>query len=80
MCPALQPQHNHKDSYEEDVNVRHHRSRWAMLMYYPQKVTSDMGPTGVTPGSQYFSDPESLKSLNEFGFNGRSGHDHSGSL
>ena len=66
-------QHNHKDSYEEDVNVRHHRSRWAMLMYYPQKVTSDMGPTGVTPGSQYFSDPESLKSLNELGLTGEAG-------
>ena len=66
-------QHNHKDSYEEDVNVRHHRSRWAMLMYYPQKVTSDMGPTGVTPGSQYFSDPESLNSLKELGLTGEAG-------
>ena len=48
-------QANHKDSYEEDVNVHHHRSRWAMAMYYPQDVTADMGPTGVTSGSQYFS-------------------------
>ena len=37
-------QRNHKDSYEEDVNVHHHRSRWAMAMYYPQAVTADMGP------------------------------------
>ena len=23
---------NHKDSYEEDVNVHHHRSRWATML------------------------------------------------
>ena len=66
-------QHNHKDSYEDDVNVRHHRSRWAMLMYYPQPVTSNMGPTGVTPGSQYFSESASLDSEDEFGVTGEAG-------
>ena len=25
-------QQNHKDSYEEDVNVHHHRSRWATTL------------------------------------------------
>ena len=43
----------HKDSYEEDVNIHHHRSRRAMAMYYPQEV----GSTGVTLSSQYFSSP-----------------------
>ena len=66
-------QHNHKDSYEDDVNVRHHRSRWAMLMYYPQQVTPDMGPTGVTPASQYFSDSASLEPGNEIGVTGEAG-------
>ena len=66
-------QRNHKDSYEEDVNVRHHRSRWAMAMYYPQDVTADMGPTGVTPGSQYFSSEESLAGHRELGVIGEAG-------
>ncbi len=66
-------QRNHKDSYEEDINVHHHRSRWAMAMYYPQRVTADMGPTGITPGSQYFSDPVSLERLTEIGVTGNAG-------
>ncbi len=66
-------QANHKDSYEDDVNIHHHRSRWAMAMYYPQRVTADMGPTGVTPGSQYFSDPASLEALTEIGVTGDAG-------
>lgn len=66
-------QTNHRDSYEEDLNVRHHRVRWAMAMYYPQRVTADMGPTGVTPGSQYFSEPESLAPRAEIGIAGEAG-------
>ncbi len=66
-------QANHKDSYEEDVNVHHHRSRWAMAMYYPQDVTADMGPTGVTSGSQYFSSEESLAGHKELGVTGEAG-------
>ena len=66
-------QRNHKDSYEEDVNVHHHRSRWAMAMYYPQDVTADMGPTGVTPGSQNFSSEESLAGYRELGVSGEAG-------
>lgn len=66
-------QRNHKDSYEEDINVHHHRSRWAMAMYYPQDVTADMGPTGVTPGSQYFSSEEALAGHKELGVTGEAG-------
>lgn len=66
-------QRNHKDSYEDDINVHHHRSRWAMAMYYPQRVTAAMGPTGITPGSQYFSDPASLADLTEIGVEGDAG-------
>ena len=71
--PGTPAQRNHKDSYEEDVNVHHHRSRWAMAMYYPQDVTADMGPTGVTPGSQYFSSEESLAGHKELGVIGEAG-------
>lgn len=34
---------------------RSHRPISAMLFYYPQTVTDDMGPTEVLPGTQYWS-------------------------
>ena len=43
----------HKDSYwGYHRKVRNHRPWWAMIMYYPQDVTPEMGPTGVLPGRQ----------------------------
>ena len=47
-------QEMHQDSYENDQNVRHHRTRWAMAFYYPQDVTLEMGPTAILPASQYY--------------------------
>ena len=32
---------------------RHHATRFAMLFYYPQDTTLEMGPTGIVPRSQY---------------------------
>ena len=32
---------------------RHHATRFAMLFYYPQDTTLEMGPTGIVPGSHY---------------------------
>ena len=32
---------------------RHHATRFAMLFYYPQDTTLEMGPTGIAPRSQY---------------------------
>ena len=32
---------------------RYHRPRWGLLLYYPQAVDDEMGPTKVLPGSQY---------------------------
>ena len=49
--PHTDAQRLHKDSWSR----RHHRTRWAMLFYYPQDTTQDMGPTGVVPGSQYYN-------------------------
>ena len=43
----------HKDSYWGTRSPRHHRPRWAMALYYPRRVTLDMGPTYVMPYSQY---------------------------
>ena len=55
QTPPLQPaQRQHQDSYEDDQNVRHHRTRWAMAFYYPQDVPKEVGPTSVLPASQYY--------------------------
>ncbi|HMN29402.1 MAG TPA: phytanoyl-CoA dioxygenase family protein, partial [Caldilineaceae bacterium] len=53
--PGKQPQNYHKDSYEEDENVHHHRTRWAMAFYYPQDVPVELGPTAVRPATQYYN-------------------------
>lgn len=52
---GTQARGNHKASYEKDVNIHHHRSRWTMAMYYPQEITADMGLTGVTLGILQFT-------------------------
>ena len=39
--------------------VRHHRPRWAMIMYVPLGSSLEMGPTCILPGGQYWSvDPD----------------------
>ena len=48
----------HQDSYENDQNVRHHRTRWTMAFYYPQDVSLDMGPTAILPATQYYNSSE----------------------
>ncbi len=53
--PNRPAQRHHQDSYEDDRNVRHHRTRWAMAFYYPQDVSAKMGPTSVLPASQYYT-------------------------
>lgn len=40
----------HKDGFHE---FRHMSPTDVMVMYYPQEVSSSMGPTAVLPGSQY---------------------------
>ena len=53
--PGSKGQNWHKDDYIFDQNVRHHRFRWVIVFYYPQEVTSDMGPTGILPGRHNFN-------------------------
>lgn len=48
----------HKDSplpWGTRGGVRSHRPNWAMVFYYPQEVTLDMGPTEILPGTQYWN-------------------------
>tara|TARA_B100000029_G_scaffold516832_1_gene635678 strand:- start:18195 stop:19646 length:1452 start_codon:yes stop_codon:yes gene_type:complete len=66
--PGSSGQTWHKDDYIFDHNVRHARCRWVMAFYYPQDVSSEMGPTGILPGMQYFnkiSDNDASKSTEE---------------
>ncbi len=43
----------HQDSHSPLGRPRHHRCRYAMLLYYPQDTPPEMGPTQLIPGSQY---------------------------
>lgn len=48
----------HKDSplpWSTPGGMRSHRPNWAMIFYYPQAVTADMGPTEILPGTQYWN-------------------------
>ncbi|MCY4095773.1 MAG: phytanoyl-CoA dioxygenase family protein [Gammaproteobacteria bacterium] len=48
----------HKDSplpWGTRGGLRSHRPNWAMVFYYPQAVTLDMGPTEILPGTQYWN-------------------------
>lgn len=42
----------HKDNYWGNEKTRNHLPWSAMIFYYPQDVTPDMGPTEIIPGSQ----------------------------
>ena len=51
-------QRHHKDSVGNsricvDSKRRHHRTRWLMLLYFPQDTPVELGPTAIMPGSQY---------------------------
>ncbi len=53
---AAQPLHKDGDNhshYAVDGLRRMHRTRHAMLFYYPQDTPLEKGPTGIVPGSQY---------------------------
>ena len=63
--PRQSAQRHHQDSYEDDQNVRHHRTRWAMAFYYPQDVTPEMGPTSVLPASQYYTSRNQAEKIGE---------------
>ena len=66
LTPPQQPaQRHHQDSYEDDQNVRHHRTRWAMAFYYPQDVNAQMGPTSVLPASQYYTSRKQVERKDE---------------
>ncbi|WP_274364062.1 HEAT repeat domain-containing protein [Paenibacillus thermotolerans] len=42
----------HKDGYWS--SMRSHRPWWAMIFYYTQDITEELGPTAIMPGTQYY--------------------------
>ncbi|MBD0380107.1 HEAT repeat domain-containing protein [Paenibacillus sedimenti] len=44
----------HKDSYWGYQKIRNHHPWWAMIMYFPQDTSIEMGPTGIMPGTQNY--------------------------
>ena len=66
-------QEMHQDSYENDQNVRHHRTRWAMAFYYPQDVPLEMGPTAILPASQYYESGAQARQREELALCGAAG-------
>jgi len=56
-CHATVPGTGGVGWHQDDVNVRHHQVRRLTLMYYPQDVTADMGPTYVVPSTHFWNTP-----------------------
>ncbi|MCY3709361.1 MAG: HEAT repeat domain-containing protein [Caldilineaceae bacterium] len=71
--PRQAGQRHHQDSYEDDQNVRHHRTRWVMAFYYPQDVNVEMGPTSVLPASQYYTRRDQAEKQEEVLLSGEAG-------
>ncbi len=52
--PGRKVQSWHKDSYWGYARIRNHHQWWAMVFYYPQNVTAEMGPSGLLPGTHFY--------------------------
>ena len=54
----INPVGSRSQSWHQDgVNQRHHQIRAVLAMYYPQDVSSDLGPTMVVPGTHFRNTP-----------------------
>lgn len=56
-CHATPPGGGWVGWHQDDVNIRHHQVRRLTVMYYPQDVTPDMGPTYVVPSTHFWNTP-----------------------
>ena len=71
--PNSAGQEFHKDSYEGDEEIKHHRCRWAMAFYYPQDTTVDMGPSAILPKTQYYDNADAAHEQQEVALFGEAG-------
>ena len=46
-------QRSHQDSYTPLSRPRQHYPRYARIIYYPRNTPAELGPTHVTPGTQF---------------------------
>lgn len=72
--PGSDPQVWHHDSYwGYKRKVHNHHPWWVMIMYYPQDIYEQIGPTGVIPGSQCIA--QRLENIEQLGIgaSGRAG-------
>ena len=53
--PGRKVQGWHKDSYWGHQKIRNHHNWWVMIFYYPHAVDEEMGPSGIFPGTQYYT-------------------------
>ncbi len=64
--PGTDPQVWHHDSYwGYKRKVHNHHPWWVMIMYYPQDIYPEIGPTGVIPGSQCIA--QRLEDIDQIG-------------
>lgn len=64
--PGTDAQVWHHDSYwGYKRKVHNHHPWWVMIMYYPQEIFPDIGPTGVIPGSQCIA--QRLEDIDQMG-------------
>ena len=67
--PGSDAQVWHHDSYwGYKRKVHNHHPWWVMLMYYPQDIYEEIGPTGMIPGSQYIA--QRLTDIDQHGVHG----------
>lgn len=55
-CHDNQPGSKAQELHQDGGSQGDHRTRKALLLYYPQDTPERMGPTGVLPGSQYYGE------------------------
>jgi len=64
--PGSDAQVWHHDSYwGYKRKVHNHHPWWVMIMYYPQDIYEEIGPTGVIPGSQCIA--QRLEDIDQLG-------------
>ena len=56
-CHMNRPGSRSQAWHQDGVNVRHHHTQLVLAMYYPQDVTSDLGPTVIMPGTHFRNAP-----------------------
>ncbi len=56
-CHMNEPGSVSQTWHQDGLNERHHEIKTVLGMYYPQKVTNNMGPTAIVPGTHFRNAP-----------------------